>query len=337
MSEHNKIVLLQTAFLGDCILTLPLVEKLAASDYRNKIDVLTSSRGYEVFNASPFVEKVLVLDKSSRKLRSVKKIASQLKEGGYSHLYSCHRSLRTSLIALFSSIPHRSGFANSVLSFVYHHTTPYRKDLHEVGRNLMLAGEVPEVLPLPVMNSTEPHSCADTFMKFRSKFSRIVTIATGSVWETKKYPVKSYKEVCDLLVMEGYGIVLIGGKADASEAESIAERNPESILNLTGKLSIPESVWILKRTDVLVTNDSAPTHLGVTADIPVITLYCSTVPGFGFYPYNSGSRFLSVRDIPCKPCGIHGYRECPEKHFRCGTELLPKTVFENIEQMCTKS
>ena len=337
MSEQKKIVLLQTAFLGDCILTLPLVEKLAGFDHRSKIDILTSKRGYEVFKASPFVEQVIVMEKSSRSMQSVKKTAQGLKEGGYTHLYSCHRSLRSSLIALLSGIPDRTGFTNSVFSFVYHTTVPYRKDLHEVGRNLMLAGEVPEPLPLPVMNADEPLICIDDFTEFRTRFRKLAAIATGSVWKTKKYPVNSFKEVCELLVRHGYGVVLIGGKDDRAEAETITQSYPGTVLNLTGKLTISESVWILQRTNVLVTNDSAPTHLGVSADIPVLTLYCSTVPGFGFYPYNSGSRFLSVQDIPCKPCGIHGYRECPEKHFRCGTQLLPQTVFENIEQLCTKS
>lgn len=337
MSDQKKIVLLQTAFLGDCILTLPLVEKLAGSDTRKKIDVLTSRRGSDVFMSSPFVESVIVMDKSSRSMRSITNTANQLKQHHYTHLYSCHRSLRTSLISLFSAIPSRTGFANSVFSFVYHKTVPYRKDIHEAGRNLLLAGEVPEKLPFPVMHESEPHPVSEEFYKFRSRFERVAAIAIGSVWQTKKYPLDSYRELCSLLRKKKYGVLLIGGSPDAAEAGIIEAENEESVFNVTGKLSLSESVWVLKRSDILVTNDSAPTHLGVAADIPVLTLYCSTVPGFGFYPYNSGSRFLSVQDIPCKPCGIHGYRECPEKHFRCGTMLSPQTVFENIEEMCTKS
>ena len=77
------------------------------------------------------------------------------------------------------------------------------------------------------------------------------------------------------------------------------------------------SIALLKHSKILISNDSAPTHLGVCADIPVLTLYCSTVPDFGFYPYNNRSRWLSYADLTCKPCGIHGYEACPLKHFQC--------------------
>ena len=51
---------------------------------------------------------------------------------------------------------------------------------------------------------------------------------------------------------------------------------------------------------------------------PVLTIYCSTVPEFGFYPYNKKSSYISFNDLNCKPCGIHGYEKCPIKSFDCG-------------------
>ena len=69
------------------------------------------------------------------------------------------------------------------------------------------------------------------------------------------------------------------------------------------------------------------------ADIPVLTIYCSTVPGFGFYPYNDKSKFISFDGLQCKPCGIHGYHICPIKTFDCGKKLLPENVFKLVEKM----
>ena len=94
-----------------------------------------------------------------------------------------------------------------------------------------------------------------------------------------------------------------------------------------------ESIELLKRVEILISNDSAPTHLGVCADIPVLTIYCSTVPEFGFYPYNKKSSYISYDDLECKPCGIHGLKECPIKTFNCGNLIEPLQVFMKIKEM----
>jgi heptosyltransferase-2 len=62
-------------------------------------------------------------------------------------------------------------------------------------------------------------------------------------------------------------------------------------------------------------------------------LYCSTVPDFGFYPYNKNSYFLTYSDLSCKPCGIHGFPKCPLGTFDCGYKLNPALVISKIEEM----
>ncbi len=68
-------------------------------------------------------------------------------------------------------------------------------------------------------------------------------------------------------------------------------------------------------------------------DIPVLMLYCSTVPEFGFYPYNDKSFSLSYNDLKCKPCGIHGYDNCPLGTFECAIKLKPAVVMEKIYEI----
>ena len=68
-------------------------------------------------------------------------------------------------------------------------------------------------------------------------------------------------------------------------------------------------------------------------DIPVLTIYCSTVPQFGFYPYNSKSKYISFSDLECKPCGIHGYSKCPLNTFDCAKLLKPETVLQAAKEL----
>ena len=69
------------------------------------------------------------------------------------------------------------------------------------------------------------------------------------------------------------------------------------------------------------------------ADIPTLTIYCSTIPQFGFYPYNKKSDYLSFNELNCKPCGIHGHDKCPINTFDCGYKLMPEMVIEKIAKL----
>lgn len=106
----------------------------------------------------------------------------------------------------------------------------------------------------------------------------------------------------------------------------------KNVYSAVGKLSIIESLELLKNCELLLSNDSAPTHLGVAADIPVLTIYCSTIPEFGFYPYHNKGEYIS-NHLTCKPCGIHGHNKCPIKTFECGISLNPKVVIKKMDEM----
>lgn len=83
---------------------------------------------------------------------------------------------------------------------------------------------------------------------------------------------------------------------------------------------------------MLILNDNAPVQLGMCADIPVLTIYCSIVKNLGFYPYNDKSPCISYDDLYCNPCGIHGHDQCPVKTFDCGNKLLLETVISELKE-----
>ena len=126
---------------------------------------------------------------------------------------------------------------------------------------------------------------------------------------------------------------MLGGKDDELLCKGVEREFMDSVKSFAGELNIIESVSLLKKCSVLISNDSAPTHLGMLANIPTLTIYCSTVPAFGFTPYNERSNYVSFDDLSCKPCGIHGYNQCPIQTFDCAYKLLPQTVFSSLDKM----
>jgi heptosyltransferase-2 len=83
-----------------------------------------------------------------------------------------------------------------------------------------------------------------------------------------------------------------------------------------------QSAALMKDARMNYTNDSAPMHLAASVNAPVTAIFCSTVTDFGFGPLSDNSHVAEIREpLECRPCGLHGHKECPRKHFRCAYEI----------------
>jgi heptosyltransferase II len=333
----DKILVIQTAFIGDAVLTLPMIQKLKELNPLSIIDVVSTPVSKEIFEASECVNKVFPLDKRNehKSLKAVYSFGRKISKEGYTKLYSPHRSFRSSLIALFSNVRETYGFSNSSFKIVYKHLVEYDVKDHEVKRNLAMtgcntSGDAWKILPQ--IKATEKQ--ADRVKSFIEKheLKRFAVLAPESVWQTKMYPADYFKIIAEYFIKNKYKVMLTGGTKDREKLKENFGSNFNVII-AAGEFSIVESIELLRHANILVSNDSAPTHFGVCADIPVLTLYCSTTPEIGFYPYNRKSKYLSINGLKCKPCGIHGKNECPLGTFECGKKLNPELVIKTIEEM----
>ena len=339
MSEENKILVIQTAFPGDAILTLPFIQELKKKRAEYSIDVLCIPQTAEIFAASPQVNSVISFDKKGKQksLFSFVKFIRELKLSNYEIVYCPHRSLRSAIITMNLSAKETYGFENSSLKFAFKKTVKYDPSAHEVRRNLEFIGDeyqedkwriIPEVIV-----AQESKQKVKRFL-IENKIDKFVAIAPGSVWETKKYPVEYFKQIVEHFTNLKYQIILIGGTEDKILCEALKEEN---VFLAAGEFSFIETIELLKSASLLICNDSAPTHLGMCADIPVLTIYCSTIPQFGFYPYNLKSDYISYDELSCKPCGIHGYSTCPVGTFDCAKLLLPEEVIEKAKKLLSNA
>lgn len=337
MEVLEKILVIQTAFLGDAILTLPMIQKLKEIKPLSSISVLCIPSTKEVFANSNDVYDVIVYDKrgSQKSLISYLKLVFQTRSSKFNAVISPHRSIRSTLLSYFSGASLTIGFDISDASFLYKKRVKYYKDKHEVERNLSLIdynvnNHAWPVLPKMIISYEVKTKVAELLRQI--SFTKLIAVAPGSIWKTKVYPKEYFELLISTITQNEYGVVLIGSKEDTVLCESIA-RNCNNSISFAGKLTITESVELLKNCSALVCNDSAPTHLAMIADIPTLTVYCSTISSFGFYPYNGPSKYVSYDDLKCKPCGIHGHNECPIKTFECAYNLKPNYVFEKLKEI----
>lgn len=334
---REKILVIQTAFIGDAVLTLPMLKKLKALYPDSTIDVVTTPVASSIFRANPYTYKVYSYDKkgSDRSISSLVKFAGEIKKENYTRIYSPHRSFRTSMLVLLSGVRETFGFSNASFHQVYKNLIHYNPSHHEVQRNLELIGDGGisdwRILPEIIAGEAEKKSIQLFLKNFPGE--KFAAVAPGSVWKTKRYPKEKFIEVIRFLLSESFRVLLIGGSDDAEYCSQISAAFEDGVTSAAGKFSIVETVELLRQCSILISNDSAPTHFGMCADIPVVTIYCSTVPKFGFYPYNHKSASISYDSLSCKPCGIHGRRECPIKTFDCAYKIDTQTVADTIRSI----
>jgi heptosyltransferase-2 len=126
-------------------------------------------------------------------------------------------------------------------------------------------------------------------------------------------------------------IFLLGGAADKVACDEIKVQSTHSNVEvMAGKLSFLESAALMKGAMMNYVNDSAPMHIASAMNAPVTAVYCSTIPAFGFGPLSKQSRIIETSEkLDCRPCGLHGFRQCPQGHFKC-SNINPKAVLGQL-------
>ncbi len=293
----------------------------------------------------PDLHSLVVYDKrgADRGISGLFRLIRKLRERRYDLALLPHRSFRSAFLAFAAAVPVRVGFSASAGRRLLTHTLPYRrkKALHEAERNLGLLAVFERKTP-----STPPHifidendrDAVDDLLKrrnFRGADS-LVALAPGSVWATKRWLPERFAEIASRLSQEGKSVVLIGGKSDRELCERIREMSGGRGLNAAGKLTPRQSAELIRRCQLLVTNDSAPLHLANAVKTPVVAIFGPTVSDFGFFPRGSRDRLVETNGLNCRPCAIHGGTKCPIGTFECMKNISVQQVMKAIGEVLGK-
>jgi len=345
MKTPNRILVFQTAFLGDVILMLPMIQVLHKRFPLASIDVVTTPIASELLAHHPAISNVIRYDKrkTQKGISGMLSLASQLRKRHYDLAVVPHRSFRTSLIVGLSGINNRIGFSTASGSFFYTHIVKYEKSKHEIERNLSLISplditiehkELPSLYP-----SFEDRAAIDQFLFEREILNHhtMIAIAPGSVWKTKRWLIERFSELSKILAVAGFEIIIIGGKEDGELGKTINETaKHKNIHDATGKLTLLQSAELIRRCKILVTNDSAPLHIGVAMRTPVVAIFGATVPEFGFAPYGKDDVVVETKNLSCRPCAIHGGNECPIGTFVCMKNIEAVAVAAKVKSLIIK-
>lgn len=331
-AEASGTLVIQTAFLGDVVLSTPLLAALA--DRYGPVDVVTTPAAAVLLETHSAVGTVIRYDKRGADggLRGLWTLGRRLRARGYARAYLPHRSWRSAALALLSGADERTGFADSPAAVTYTRRVPRPATGHEVERLLTLSPPAagtdtgpPAVPAVRLALTADDRAAADAWLRERNVGAGFVALAPGSIWGTKRWA--GYAELAAAL--DG-PVVVIGGRDDAVLADQVVAAAPGRGYSAAGTLGLRASAALIARAGVLVTNDSAPLHLATAVGTPIVAIFGPTVPAFGFGPRGRRDVIVEHPSLACRPCSAHGPPVCPLGHHRCMRELSVASVLAAV-------
>lgn len=324
-----NVLIVQLSFIGDVILSSPIIAAVKALYPHAKISFLTTKIAAELLMHEENLEEILIFDKRGNQsgFKGLTRAAQDIKKREFDVIFSAHRSLRTSLMLYLSGCKRRVGFKDAVCSFLYTERVERDRAPHAVKRYFsILQHEKGYGSLFPVLKLTPPPSSEISGKLLPDLQQSYIAVFPGSEWETKRYA--RYREVIQELIARGEKIIVLGSKKEASLNEAVTK--DLHVINLTGATSLVETAYIVSGAKGVVCNDSMSLHLASSFSVPTVALFCATSPSFGFGPVGARSQVLEAKNLPCKPCKRHGSRVCPTRTNLCRTLVSPHAVADKI-------
>lgn len=320
-----KILLIQTAFIGDVILATSLIESIHVTYPTAKIDFLLRKGNENLLQKHPFLNDVLIWDKKN-KYKSLFELIKQIRKSNYDAVLNLQRFGATGLLTAFSNAQLKAGFKKNPFSWAFtnkyeHVITTNKNSPHEIKRN----SKVLESININKIAKPKLYPSLEDRDKIKELIQNdFICIAPTSVWFTKQFPLHKWIDFIEKLLLEennnkklpqNFTIYLLGAPSDTENCQKIIDEveiklNQNNfnfkVKNLAGKLSLMQSAALMERAKLVLANDSAPLHLASSVNAPICAVFCSTVPAFGFTPLSDKSFIVETKkELDCRPCGLH--------------------------------
>ncbi len=363
-NRSRQIAILQTAFLGDTLLSIPLAKYL--SNRGNRL-ALICRKGYSgFFLATRLFETVIEIEKGdSRSYRDAQENLNIWWAGSDVRvLLSPHESPRSKMFALGMRLKGEAtatvgygdrGFVQGPSLAAYSDRIDRPMELPEPLRQLALLQSAPftesslwqgrigefthaqglpggrgsngDLLQIPDWASMKVDSLA------KEKREKTAILTPGSVWKTKQWTREGFIEIGRKFIESGRGVTVAGSKEEAELCQEIAMEIGEGAISTAGETSLLETAHQMARSEIAVVNDSGAMHLATVTDTPVVAVFGPTILDFGYRPWTNKARIVEPGPLACRPCGLHGSQICPIGTHICMKMTEPGKVWAEVKSL----
>ena len=288
-SKIKRILVITLSNIGDVILTTPVIRVLSREFPSSRIDVMTGPSGKDIFNKDPRIFKLIIYDKHTS-IAEKRRLQLKLKKLKYDLVVDLkNTAFPILLMPKFMTSPIHA-FPKDLL----HKKERHLHRLHPLGLKDLKEESyiyIPE----------EDRFYVENLIKENNITEPIVVINPGAKGHLKRWTIEGFAEVADRLSNESKAsVVFVGLGEDADVINEITRKMKGKFYNLTGKTNIRQLAALLKKSKLVLTNDSAPLHLGCAMGIRVLAIFGPTDPK----KYGPTGEFDIVinKKLFCSPC-----------------------------------
>ncbi len=334
----ERILVVQTGFLGDVVLTTPLVTALRRRAPTAELTMLVTPAAAPLAASHPALDDVLVDDKrgTGRGVTGVLRLAARLRRRRFTTAIAAHKSIRTALVLRAAGIPRRIGFATAPGARLYTTRVTRPAALHDRDRVLALLAPFGGVTadepraPWIALDETAQARAAAVLAPIAGD-RPLAALCPGAAWRTKRWPAAAYGALARRLESDGFACVILGAPDERTITAAVRAAGGVG-LDLGGVTDVAVLAAILARAAVVVTNDSAPMHVASALGVPQVAIFCATVPAQGYGPLGARATVVE-KDLACRPCSRHGGARCPRGTDDCMQLVEVDEVREAIERV----
>lgn len=345
--DYKNILVINLMHIGDLMLVTPVLRTLRTNYPKARISLLADKKLADLVQYNRHIDECLLIDKKGRddSLPSFIKYIWGIRKKKFDLVINLHRNERASAIAAFSGADRIVGYAKPGFALLFDQVLPNLKavkhQIHShfdvleqaVGIDRIDDGGLEMWLPEAAVRSA-----AKIWQENFAPDKKVVAFNIGASWKTKRWIDTYFARCADELLAKGYGVAFFGGPMDTELVEDciaqMKHRDSSDIKVFTGKVSLGELGALLKKCALFLTTDSGPMHVGVSQNVPVVTMFgASPVPGF--YPYDARDVLIKTPE-PCHPCGIH---ECPKQgadNMACMKKITVEIVMKYVWELLGK-
>ena len=298
-----RILIIHTAFIGDIVLSTPLIQKIRDIYPESEIDYLTLPGNKSIISNNPNLRDIILYDKkgADKGIKGFFRILKIVKNNKYDLAVIPHRFIRSIMLAKMGGIKKISGFDVATGSFLLTDVRHYDMKKHEVERLLDLVEYKGEKIPIRIYPAKENFTKINKILEHHGYFGnegqKLILIAPGSQRAEKMWPIEKYREIIERLKKnKNYFIGITGSKAE--KKLSLNFPNDKNVIDFRGEINLVEFGALISKANIVVGNDSSPIHIASGFEKPfVIGIFGPGKRDLGFFPYTEKSNVIEDNEF----------------------------------------
>jgi heptosyltransferase II len=337
----HRILVIAPNWIGDAVMSEPLLAAIKAPHPHALIDVLATPWVAPVYRACSEVTELIEADLRHGQLQwgLRRALATQIKKRNYASCYVLPNSLKSALIPWLANIPVRVGYQGELRRFLLTETkanspktqripmVEHYANLCAPSRNSDAAIRAPQLIP--TVSALE--SARTRLQSAGIQTNTLVVLCPGAEYgPSKRWPAAHFAALAQLILEANpnASVVLLGSPSDSAIGDAIVSSAASQgrIFNWCGATSLDEAIAIISLCSKVVSNDSGLMHIAAALHIPQVAVFGSSDPNHT--PPNSAKASIISLHLPCSPCH---QRECPLGHLNCLNQISPERVFAVLQ------